>query len=40
VDALGGSVTDLVAVQIRKAAELLTMAEGIRPPRTHARADR
>jgi hypothetical protein len=30
VDALGGSVTELVAVQIRKAAELLTMAEGIR----------
>jgi len=27
---LGGSVTELVAVQIRKAAELLTMAEGIR----------
>jgi hypothetical protein len=30
VKALGGSVTELVAVQIRKAAELLTMAEGIR----------
>jgi hypothetical protein len=30
VNALGGSVTELVAVQIRKAAELLTMAEGIR----------
>jgi hypothetical protein len=28
--ALGGSVSELVAVQIRKAAELLTMAEGIR----------
>ena len=28
--ALGGSVTELVAVQIRKCAELLTMAEGIR----------
>jgi hypothetical protein len=27
---LGGSVTELVAVQIRKCAELLTMAEGIR----------
>ena len=30
VNALGGSVTELVAVQIRKCAELLTMAEGIR----------
>src|SRR6202047_4810791 len=30
VHALGGSVTELVAVQIRKCAELLTMAEGIR----------
>jgi hypothetical protein len=30
VAALGGSVSELVAVQIRKAAELLTMAEGIR----------
>ena len=30
VNALGGSVTELVAVQVRKAAELLTMAEGIR----------
>jgi hypothetical protein len=30
MSALGGSVSELVAVQIRKAAELLTMAEGIR----------
>jgi hypothetical protein len=30
VSALGGSVTELVAVQIRKCAELLTLAEGIR----------
>ena len=30
VNALGGSVTELVAVQIRKCAELLTLAEGIR----------
>jgi hypothetical protein len=30
VNALGGSVTELVAYQIRKCAGLLTMAEGIR----------
>jgi hypothetical protein len=30
VSALGGSVSELVAVQIRKCAELLTLAEGIR----------
>jgi hypothetical protein len=30
MSALGGSVSELVAVQIRKAAELVTMAEGIR----------
>jgi hypothetical protein len=30
VKALGGSVTELVAVQVRKCAELLTLAEGIR----------
>ena len=30
VSALGGSVTELVAGQIRKCAELMTMAEGIR----------